>query len=385
VVNLVGNAIKFTDAGRVSVTVTVEHRAADAVELRFEVRDTGIGIAAADQAAIFEAFSQADGSTTRRFGGTGLGLAISSTLVQMMNGRLWVDSTPGQGSTFQFVARFAATDQVPVSRPRLAVSAATQRVTPRSVLLVEDNVVNQRVAVGLLRGRGHRVIVRANGQEAIDILENAAFDLVLMDLQMPVMGGLDATAVIRSRERVTGGRLRIVAMTAHAMTGDRDRCLAAGMDDYLSKPIDPEALFAVVEQKPPVVFAAPGPEGDAVINEQDLLARVAGDATLAAEVLQLFAEDAPARLAELDQAFAEGDLVRLRRAVHGVKGAAGTIGAQSLAATALELEQAIDGEHATALAGGLQRLRDSLGFVCAALKARQSPLVAQEAPAPCAH
>jgi signal transduction histidine kinase/HPt (histidine-containing phosphotransfer) domain-containing protein/ActR/RegA family two-component response regulator len=386
VVNLVGNAIKFTDSGSVSVSVTAEGTAMrDAIGLRFEVSDTGIGIAAADQAAIFEAFNQADGSTTRRFGGTGLGLAISSTLVQMMGGRLWVDSTPGQGSTFHFTARFAATSKAPALRPRLVVATPSQRVPPRSVLLVEDNVVNQRVAVGLLRGRGHRVVVRANGQEAIDTLENAAFDLVLMDLQMPVMGGLDATAAIRARERTSGGRVRIVAMTAHAMTGDRDRCLAAGMDDYLTKPIAPAALFAIVEQKPAVKVAGPSPAGHAVLDEQELLARVGGDAGLVNEVLQLFAEDAPSRLLEIEEAFAANDLTRLRRAAHAIKGAAGTIGAQALAMAALAVEQAAasDDEAGTARTAAL--LRAAYGELMATLTARRESLLAQEAPVSCAH
>jgi len=386
VVNLVGNAIKFTDEGRVSVTVTtVPDTSDDTVGLRFEVRDTGIGIAPVDQAAIFEAFSQADGSITRRFGGTGLGLAISSTLVQMMGGRLSVDSTPGGGSTFHFTARFATTDLVPATRPRLVAAAPAQRVAPRSVLLIEDNVVNQRVAVGLLHKRGHRVTVRANGQEALEALATAAFDVVLMDLQMPVMGGLDATAAIRERERTAGGRVRIVAMTAHAMTGDRDRCLAAGMDDYLSKPIDPAALFAIVEQTPPIVFDAPVERGAAVIDETDLLARVGGDAALAGEVLQLFADDAPARLAELNDAFALADLTRLRRAAHAIKGAAGTVGALALAASARELEQAAANADTAALPGGVERVRAASTLLDATLRERQTHSPALEAPTRCVH
>jgi len=386
IVNLVGNAIKFTDAGEVAVTVTsVPGAGRDESALRFDVRDTGIGIAPADQAAIFEAFSQADGSITRRFGGTGLGLAISSTLVQMMGGRLWVESTPGNGSTFHFTARFAATDQVPAAPPRLAMSTPAQRVVPRSVLLVEDNVVNQRVAMRLLRNRGHYVVVCGNGQEALDVLETAAFDLVLMDLQMPVMGGLDATAAIRAREAVSGGRIRIVAVTAHAMTGDRNRCLEAGMDDYLSKPIDPATLFAMVELQPPGALAAPVDQPDAVIDDRDLMARVGGDTGLARELLQLFAEDAPAQLAELDEAFASEDLIRLRRAAHAVKGAAGTIGARALSAAARDLEEAATSDPVADFAGGVERLRVAATHLTATLEARRSGSLAPEAPISCAH
>ncbi len=385
IVNLVGNAIKFTERGHVAVTVTASPGTGDEVALQFAVRDTGIGIAADDQAAIFEAFNQADGSTTRRFGGTGLGLAISSTLVQMMGGRIWVDSTPGEGSAFHFTSRFTATDLAPLSRLRLAPSAPAQRVVPRAVLLVEDNVVNQRVAIGLLQGRGHRVVVRANGQEAIAALDHAAFDVVLMDLQMPVMGGLEATAEIRRREQATGGHVRIVAMTAHAMTGDRERCLSAGMDDYLPKPIAPHTLFAMVEQTEPAAVPAAPSRPAAVIDDDDLLARAGGDAALAREVLTLFAEDAPARLAALEQAFAANDVARLRRAAHAIKGSAATIGAVILSAAALDLERAAADESAAAFAGGMQRLRQAHTTLEAALHSRLEPSTAQGAPTQCAH
>jgi len=384
VMNLVGNATKFTESGQVAVVVTAEPDPAGAVALQFSVCDTGIGIAADDQAAIFEAFSQADGSTTRRFGGTGLGLAISATLVQMMGGRIWVESALGQGSTFHFTAHLAATDLAPVARARLAASAPAQHSAPQWILLVEDNVVNQRVAVGLLQARGHRVQVCANGQEAIAALETSRFDLVLIDLQMPVMGGLEATAIIRERERATGGHVRMVAMTAHAMTGDRERCLAAGMDDYLTKPIDPSLLFAIVEQVAPEARDRRPAAADSVIDDDDLLARVGGDAALAHEVLTLFAEDSPARLAAVDTAVAEHDLSGLRRAAHAIKGAAATIGARDLAAAAANLEQAaIPGHHTCA--AEVARLRTAGAALTAALQIRLSHAPAPEAPPACAH
>ena len=272
--NLVGNALKFTEHGRVVVTVREESRAEGSTKLHFSVADTGIGIPAEQHAAIFEAFRQADGSTTRRFGGTGLGLTISTNLVRLMGGRLWVESVPGAGSTFHFTVALdvaALPEAVPVPpADRLGIEGApgaapSPAAAPRAsatyagtmamaagarrarVLLVEDNPVNRRVASGLLKRRGHDVTVALHGGEALALLERNTFDIVLMDLQMPVMGGIDATIAIRAREQVSGGHVRIVAMTAHAMNSDRERCLSAGMDGYLSKPINPQMLFAVIE------------------------------------------------------------------------------------------------------------------------------------------
>jgi PAS domain S-box-containing protein len=245
VANLVANAIKFTERGSVTLDVMVDARQDDRATLHFRITDTGIGIPADKLATIFEPFRQVDGSTTRRFGGTGLGLTISTTLVDLMGGRVWVDSEPGVGSTFHFVAPFKVSDTV-VQEPR--------RVTPSTparqarVLVAEDNIVNQRVAERLLTKRGHLVTVVSNGREALAAIEHGAFDLVLMDVQMPDMDGFEATAAIREWERESGGHIRIVAMTAHAMNGDRERCLAAGMDGYLSKPIDPRTLYDAVEQ-----------------------------------------------------------------------------------------------------------------------------------------
>jgi PAS domain S-box-containing protein len=248
-INLVGNAIKFTECGQIVVSVREDVRRGERTVLHFTVADTGIGIPANQHDTIFEAFRQADGSTTRRFGGTGLGLSISSTLVDLMGGRLWVDSEPGAGSTFHFTAGFDEPPTVAVS-DRGQPAPAARPVKAVKVLIAEDNPVNQRVAVGLLTKRGHDVTAVGNGREAIDALDREPFDLVLMDVQMPEMGGFEATAAIRARERQTGQHIRIVAMTAHAMLGDRERCMAAGMDGYLSKPIDPQLLFAAVEDDP---------------------------------------------------------------------------------------------------------------------------------------
>jgi PAS domain S-box-containing protein len=255
VANLVGNALKFTEHGGIAVSVAPETIDRAGATVRVRVADTGIGIPADKCAQIFEPFTQADGSTTRRFGGTGLGLAISATLAQMMGGRIRVESEPGVGSTFHLSLPFGIDDEADVEMgtertrvvtpPAIGSSSAT-RSTLR-ILVAEDNVVNQKVAVGLLAKRGHDVIVVGDGREAVDASARARFDLILMDVQMPVMGGLEATAAIRAREAETGERATIIAMTAHAMSGDRERCLAAGMDGYISKPIDPTALYAAVD------------------------------------------------------------------------------------------------------------------------------------------
>jgi len=244
--NLLGNAVKFTERGSVKVEVALDRRVDAGAVLHFRVVDTGIGIPPDKQAAIFEPFRQGDGSMTRRFGGTGLGLSIASTLGQLMGGRIRVESEPGAGSTFHFSLPVGIS-RGEVTVPQAAASASSQAARTWRVLVAEDNVVNQRVAAGLLARRGHDVTVVSNGRDALDALRRGAFDLVLMDVQMPDMDGFEATAAIRQWERESGSHIRIVAMTAHAMVGDRERCLAAGMDGYLAKPIDQRALYDAVE------------------------------------------------------------------------------------------------------------------------------------------
>jgi PAS domain S-box-containing protein len=257
-INLVGNAIKFTEHGEVSVRVTAQKPLpVGCVELQFSVHDTGIGIPRDKQAAIFNAFEQADGSTTRRYGGTGLGLSICVRLVAMMGGRLWVESEPGQGATFYFTARFdvasdqshrgANTSEALARAPEPAPSERCAR--PLRILVAEDNRVNQRLVARVLEKRGHSAVVAGNGHETLAALDRESFDLVLMDVQMPEMDGFEATAAIRACEATCAAshHLPIIAMTAHAMTGDRERCLAAGMDGYVTKPLQPDELFAAIE------------------------------------------------------------------------------------------------------------------------------------------
>jgi PAS domain S-box-containing protein len=275
--NLVGNALKFTEEGEVVVQVsTIEdrglriegdntgrldprstiHDPPSSVGLHFAVRDTGIGIPRDKVAAIFRPFEQADGSTTRKYGGTGLGLTISSRLVQMMGGRIWAESEVGKGTTFHFTVCLGVVRPRVVERSVAAVVASGPGLPPLRILLAEDNAVNQRLAIRLLEKAGHAVTLAGNGAEALAAVERESFDVVLMDVQMPVMDGLETTAAIRARERSGARHQPIIAMTAHAMKGDRERCLEAGMDGYLSKPIQARELWAEIET---VLPAGPTP------------------------------------------------------------------------------------------------------------------------------
>ena len=251
-VNLLGNAAKFTPSGEVVLTADVEATEGDHVLLHFSVRDTGVGIEPEKQKTIFDAFTQADSSTTRLFGGTGLGLTISSRLVGMLGGTMWVESEPGHGSCFHFTARLGVAAPLAVEAAPAGPSLRTAGSRPGgrklSILVAEDNPINQRLLRRILEKRGHSAVVAGDGRQALSALSRQHFDLVLMDVQMPEMDGLQATAAIREQERTTGHRQRIVALTAHAMKGDEERCLAAGMYGYLSKPIQLLRLAQVLEE-----------------------------------------------------------------------------------------------------------------------------------------
>ncbi len=258
--NLIGNAIKFTDRGQILVAVAAAFPVKGRVLLHFGVKDTGIGIAPEVQEKIFAAFSQADGSMTRKYGGTGLGLAICVRLVEMMGGKIWVDSGPEKGSIFHFTLDLAlaeentvrAAGQLGTSREELHTPpphsiAETIIGSGYRVLLAEDNAVNRVLAQRLLQKRGFSVSIAEDGRQAIAAIQNTKFDFVLMDIQMPEMDGFEATAEIRKREKAGGRRTPIIALTAHALKEDRERCLAAGMDAYVTKPIRPAELFAVIQ------------------------------------------------------------------------------------------------------------------------------------------
>ncbi len=506
-VNLIGNAIKFTQEGEVVVHAEAESTDDGRVRIHFSVRDTGIGIQPQHQRDIFKAFTQADCSSTRRFGGTGLGLAICSRLVSLMEGHIRVESEPGKGSTFHFTALFhmrktveaqpssangklagvrvlivddndtnrlilqeavsdwqmlptcenngaaamrtlrGAADQgkpfalvlldammpevdgfevarlcqadpklaattimmlssadsdedatrcrdlriarylrKPIAkselhdalvnvlghtstmkpRPELAQQITNRPSMPLNILLAEDNIVNQRVAVSILEKRGHLVQPVNNGKEALAALACEHFDLVLMDVQMPEMDGLEATAAIRDLENQSGRHIPIIAMTAHAMKGDRERCLDAGMDDYLAKPVDSKALMDVLQRWSPVAsherserwrqsdntgfqetMAKPAATGESmkplppatdIFDMEGLRARVEGDLELFDEMIELYLSSSPLLLTEIESAVASRDRDKINRAAHTLKGVLKNMCAATCAEAALELE-----------------------------------------------
>ncbi|MCS6977050.1 MAG: response regulator [Gemmatales bacterium] len=513
IVNLVGNAIKFTEKGEVVVQVELagsetapSSSSEQPLTLHFAVRDTGIGIPPEKQSVIFEAFSQADTSTTRRHGGTGLGLTISMKLIELMGGRIWVESEVGRGSTFHFTAQFVpepfadipiiaprvpeleglrvlvvddnatnrrilselltswgmkptsvedgplalealtsaaeagepyplvlidanmpgmdgftlatriekdanlagatvmmltsseqpgdakrcrelgvaafltkpvrqaelrramleALSRSETGSPRKATSAAQTPATsvprPRRILLAEDSPVNQKLAVALLERRGHQVRVARTGREALTLLEQEPFDLILMDVQMPEMDGFEATEAIRRREAIHGGHIPIIALTAHAMKGDRERCLEAGMDAYLAKPIRAQELYDLIESIPPAITtetyrptptvpyeppvqespqrssSCSSPQGEHC-NWQLGLRRVGGDEALLREIAKLLLDECPRLLSEIRAGIAANDPGRVKLAAHTLKGSLDHVGADTARSLAEELER----------------------------------------------
>jgi CheY-like chemotaxis protein/HPt (histidine-containing phosphotransfer) domain-containing protein len=281
--------------------------------LVFAVSDTGIGIPEEKQKMIFDAFTQADTSITRRYGGSGLGLTISNELVQLMGGRISLESKPQVGSTFQFTLPFGiAHDAVSLDQRPSQGGSTSAPPCSLDVLVVEDNAVNQKLVRILLKKFGHRAILAANGRAALRALAKSAFDVVLMDIQMPIMGGIETTAAIRQQEAKTGRHLPIIAMTAHAMAADRDRALQSGMDDYVSKPIRVEELRRAIQRHAP-----------AGLDTAALLEGVGGDRKLLREMVKVFLIDTPKLMARIERAIANEDAPRLKEAAHALKGSVG--------------------------------------------------------------
>ncbi len=363
-VNLIGNAIKFTERGSVVVQVDTEAHIAEVVYLHFAVSDTGIGIPEDKQRVIFEAFAQADGSTTRKYGGTGLGLAISTQLVELMGGRIWVqspaddwglqiaDSTSpnpqsairnpqssirGPGCTFHFTAGFTLSGgEMKGSRELELVEAVSVPAVGKSlcILVAEDNTVNQMVAKRMLEKSGHTVMIAGTGREALAAVEFAEFDAILMDVQMPEVNGFEATAAIRERELSTGAHIPIIAMTAHAITGDKERCIAAGMDAYVSKPIRGSELFEVLYR----AVETGGAKRLASLDQAAVVDGFEDEFELVHEIARLFLDAYPARMVEIAEAVARRDSSRLERAAHTLRGSAANFDAQQAVDAALSLE-----------------------------------------------
>ncbi|MEI6413839.1 MAG: PAS domain S-box protein [Pseudomonadota bacterium] len=363
-INLTGNAVKFTETGEVVVTVSVVSvatRPEGRVVLHFEIRDTGIGIDGDVLSQLFTPFTQADSSTTRRFGGTGLGLAISRQLVKLMGGEIGVESVIGQGSIFWFTAPLVAgeapaggSEDTPSRMPLRALAGL-------SILVVEDNPINQDVARRLLEMAGAEVVVAENGLEAINRLKipSARFDLVLMDIQMPVMSGYEATRHLRADLGLRD--LPVIALTAGVMASDRQEALAAGVNDFLPKPFEVEQLISTVARYCGRPFPHPNPpplgegendaspqrgevgrgaEGD-LFDADAALKRAGGDRDLLASLLRRFREQFRPIVADLNRLLAAEDRRELIRYVHTLRGVAGNLGAMALATRATDLETSL--------------------------------------------
>ena len=382
-VNLVGNAVKFTEAGEITVRVAAAEEPSRPGTLRFEVSDTGIGILADRVERLFQSFSQADASTTRKYGGTGLGLAISKSLVELMGGRIGVRSQSGHGSTFWFTLALqgvAGGDRDgPAAASSGSLTAGVERFSPARVLLAEDNRVNRLFAGEILRAAGLECEVVENGRQALQAVEEGHFDLVLMDCQMPELDGFDATRRIRAMEQAgkLPGHLPVIALTANAIKGDRDRCVEAGMDDYVSKPFEPRTLLqtmgrflamqggkaAAAEPLP----ASPAANVPAPIDRDALLARCMGNLEFAGSLLADFEDDLRSRVDQIVGQAQAGDARAAAESAHALKGAAAIITAESVRELAARIEATGKAGDAREVAALADQLHDEAGRLLSVL------------------
>ena len=401
--NLIGNAVKFTEAGEVVLRVTQMCHTATHTTLRFVVTDTGIGISKESQRRLFQAFVQADGSTTRKYGGTGLGLAISKQLVELMDGEIGVESAPGTGSTFWFTAKFqkqllerqAAIRNDPQATRNSIPTLTENRGKSLRILLAEDDPVNQKVALNQLKKLGYMADIAVNGREVIAAISAVDYPIVLMDCQMPLLDGYEATAEIRRREAGGPTRTTIIAMTAHALAGEREKCLAAGMDDYLSKPVKPHELAGMLERwtaptnKPdPIDHAPPSvtalhsepdrrgshPRRNVVVEIIDLSVlesfreiQQEGCPDLVSELIDLYIDDTQSRLIQMRTALKERNLKKLQTTAHSLKGSSSNLGIRGMTALCLELEKTLTHEGVDGASGIVTRLAEEFRRVQQAL------------------
>lgn len=380
--NLVSNAVKFTPAGEVRVQARVEEEGTEHVTLRCSVRDTGPGIPRDKQSLLFQKFTQLDSSTARNHGGAGLGLAIAKQICELMGGVIGVESEPGRGSEFWFTVRLSKTARVPgapresrdaqtegmgfgdaghMERPRAVCDPALQ-LPKAKVLVVEDNATNLEVALGMLRLLGVEAEAARNGAEAIEALRREEYGLVLMDVQMPGMDGYELTRRVRSAgATVHNSKIPIIAMTAHAMAGDREACLAAGMDDYIPKPLRLKEVESLLKRWLPAGRQKPGPreaeraEAAQVFRKELLWERLGGDPVLVQSVVEIFLEDTPRQLRALRGALVRADIKEAERVAHTIKGSAAHVGGEALRATAQRVEESV---RAGQLAGPKEEIRE---------------------------
>ena len=381
--NLIGNAIKFTDIGSVAISAERQDEDGNKLTLHFVVTDTGIGIDEEARARLFQKFSQADTSISRRFGGTGLGLSISKELVELMGGEIGVESPASGGSVFWFTLKLgraqsmgesgapgSAALPVPLSRPG--------RGTGIAILLVEDNAINREIAARVLAKDGYQVEVADNGKQAVEAVRQADFDLVLMDLQMPVMDGAEATKRIRQLGG-SNGHMPIIAMTAHAMEGVREACIASGMSDYLLKPFDPEDLLAMVERWTTASERAIGliqpekqeDENPAVFDERRLVT-LSGimPKTGFEELVSRYLAAADERLKAIEALLGDGELAAAAREAHNMISVSGNFGALELEALARDLEAACDAGDLEKSLAVLARCRPAATNAWSAIRGR---------------
>jgi signal transduction histidine kinase/DNA-binding response OmpR family regulator len=360
VANLLSNAVKFTEQGSIRVSLSSNRRRDGRVDTEVQVSDTGLGIPQDKLRTIFDKFTQADGSITRKYGGTGLGLAITRRLVEMHNGEIHVESEVGKGSMFSVKLTLEPAPAVPVEVPAEKSDAAHGTPAPAPgmhLLLVEDNLVNQKVVLAILRKKGYQIDVANDGREALNKLEvpDAKYDLILMDVQMPVLDGLEATRILRHDPRWAS--LPIIAMTAHAMNGDRERCLQAGMNAYVSKPVQPSHLVATIEQ---LIAAGTATTAETIktagtaktagankpsVRQTSPLERVLTerlmreDAALMNDMLQLFLQLGPERLNKLETAVTNRDAATVVQEAKMIGSAAAQLASGSLGECARRIEQ----------------------------------------------
>ena len=361
--NLLGNGIKFTAQGKINIKVDLDKRYDNKMRLRFSVTDTGIGIAGNKIDKLFKRFSQVDDSNTRQFGGTGLGLAISKTLVEMMDGEMGVHSEEGIGSSFFFTAVFGLQEkQALVVEKRHPPIQCTATLT-KKVLLAEDDLVSRNIVTIILEKKGFKVVAVENGQDAVTAYEKEKFDLILMDVNMPYLDGFSATIQIRQREKSSSFHTPIIAMTAYALKGDREKCLESGMDDYLSKPINISQAMEVIDKH--VLndkIECHELEHNSVFEDTmfALMEATGFDKHTSETILNDFCEQAVKLIIDIKKNISENNLEGTRLFLHQLKGSAGNVRANEIARQALTGEEAMRAMDHKGLNASIEKIEELL-------------------------